>query len=375
MATRVSSEQALEESFAKEFVESIKESGKKNVEILMIGKTGSGKTSLANALLYNESTGGTFGPSRGTSEIFSSRSMKIQDGLGDITITIHDIMGLEDVEIPEGEIVAKIHEGCKVPKLTAIILCQRWNERFNRSHQRILKVVHGLGGNVWEKIIMALTFCDELSPEVKAMKKTNKIEKMKETCQDWKQHLRSEVLKLNTSPSVVENIPIVPTSHTGVKLDDKTYCGLFNPNTPHWLENIWSAIIDNAIRCQLQDSMILEVLTLLAVFLKNRFPRTAKVTIEDVKKFLTTSKIAGVFLGASIGAGVGAMVGAMGSISGILLSEIIAAAIGLGTVGAVTATVATGGIAAGVLGAGAVASIVIVIIYCIYKYRNKKVEI
>lgn len=371
MAERSSPGLAIEESIARDIIESIKQSGRNDVEILMMGKTGSGKTSLAGALLNNKSSGGSFGPAKGTSKLFSSKHLEIPDL--DITVTVHDIIGFEDRYVTEEEIVAEIKKGCEVSKLITIILCLRWSVKLDISHQRILKVVDGLGKDVWKKVVVALTFCDELSPEISVLKEKEKTAKLEETYKEWQLYLQIEVLKLRQNADealcdVIENMPIVPTSHTHLTLG-KFYTCLFKENITNWLENIWNVIIQNVMKYQPQGT-IPRIISMLVAFLANRFQCSGKMTIEDVKKILSPKKIAGAFLGTSIGAMV--MGGAMGSISSVLLGEIIAAAIGLGVVGA-TATVLSGGIFAGVcIGAGAVASIVIVIIYCIHRHRNRK---
>ena len=66
----------------------------RDVSILMVGKGGSGKTSLANAILRNNSSGGHFGADRGNVELFTSESIEKEEA--GVKVTVYDIVGFED---------------------------------------------------------------------------------------------------------------------------------------------------------------------------------------------------------------------------------------------------------------------------------------
>ena len=92
------------------------------------------------------------------------------------------------------------------------------------------------------------------------------------------------------------------------------------------------------------------------------------MSLEDVKNFFTKGTIGRMFLGGAIGSAVTGACG--GTVSTVFLTKLIAAVVGIGVVGA-GATVATGGILLGaVLGAAAIATVVAVVLYCIYKRQK-----
>ena len=80
-----------------ELIRSIQTTGPKTAAIMMIGKGGSGKTSLANAVLTNNSSGGQFGPKRGSSDLVYTRK-EYFPAVG-VDLTVWDIMSFADIYI------------------------------------------------------------------------------------------------------------------------------------------------------------------------------------------------------------------------------------------------------------------------------------
>ena len=338
----------------------------RDVSILMVGKGGSGKTSLANAILRNNSSGGHFGTDRGNIELFTSESIEGEAG---VKVTVHDIVGFEDQKVPNEDIKSAIERGCSVDRLTALVVCFKWDDRFDMVAKRILKILCDLEKIAWEKVIFALTHCDRVPPDYQQMDKDGKEMFLRATYAKWRESLKVELGKLEVDEQVISNVKIVPTTHTSITLED--YSVLFSEGITDWLENLWFHVIETVPQC---PQIRAEMMTLLRVHLLHRPDNSSvagtAVTVEDVEKFLTKERIKGIFLGGAIGGIVSSIAGG-GVLSGVLLSEVISAVIGISTVCAV-ATVASGGVAAGVLGAAGVATLVAVILYYIYKRRQQQ---
>ena len=122
-ASRAAS-RAFEDS-AQEFMLSLRGAGNRNVSILMVGRGGSGKTSLANALLKNNSCEGNFGPRRGNDMLFTSKREEVKT---DVVVTVNDIMGFEDLDNSNDAIKNAVVRGCEVNELTAVVVCFKWDD-------------------------------------------------------------------------------------------------------------------------------------------------------------------------------------------------------------------------------------------------------
>ena len=338
----------------------------RDVSILMVGKGGSGKTSLANAILRNNSSGGHFGADRGNIELFTSESFEKKEA--GVKVTVHDIVGFEDIDVPNEDIKSAIERGCSVDRLSALVVCFKWDDRFDMVAQRILKILCDLEEMAWEKVIFALTHCDRVPPDYQEMDLDGKNMLLIATYAKWRESLTVELGKLKVDEHVISNMKIVPTTHTSITLED--YSVLFSEGITDWLENLWFHVIETVPQCQ---QVTAEILTLLRVHLLHRPDNGSDagiaVAVEDVEKFLTKGRIKGIFLGGAIG-GIVSSIAAGGVLSGVLLSDVIPVVIGISTV-CVIASAAGGGVVAGVLGAAGVATLVAVILYYIYKQRQR----
>jgi hypothetical protein len=117
---------------------------------VLLGKGGSGKSTLIEILKFNKAGGAHFESS--------------QDHLK--YSVYNEIPGLGDEGVDWEEVKVKL---LKIfDRITCIILCLRWDERFNDYNGVLaLEFCNSLGGNVWNKSVIAVTHCDILPPSIK----------------------------------------------------------------------------------------------------------------------------------------------------------------------------------------------------------------
>ena len=349
------------------------------VNILMVGKVGSGKTSLANALLTNDSSGGSFGPERGSSKLISRETKKFADDR--IVMNVLDAMGFADLLLPDDDIKNAVLQKCSIDEVTAVIVCFKWDERFDETCRKILARIGELHADIWEKVTFALTHFDHMPPEIRRMPKPERDARLRELLTTWEEYFKRELQRLHVSDKIVQDMQVVPTSHTAIDIEEKYYGALFADNVSNWLENIWSRIVDMAAKYQPHE--IINILSMLEVHLLHQAKFTAgKIipSVKDVQKFLTPAKIKGIFLGELVGGVVGGgVVGAgAGAVSLVLIAKVVA---GLTLIGAASvagaagaaAVVASGGALVGAaLGGAGIACLVAVVLYAAHKYKQKR---
>ena len=109
---------------------------------MIIGKGGSGKTSLANAVLTNNSSGGQFGPKRGSSDLVYTRK-KSFPAVG-VDLTVWDIMGFADIYLSDEEVNEAVLKKEDVDNVAVVVVCIKWSEQFDTYSRKMLKGINKL---------------------------------------------------------------------------------------------------------------------------------------------------------------------------------------------------------------------------------------
>ena len=188
------------------------------LHVLMIGKGGVGKSSLANAILGSQECPVAEQPGSDITYYgpFTRNNVEV--------LHVHDTRGLLDGEDEIQDIAEKIQRHHS--DFDIIIACIKFNDRFDLSNRMIFKVISQLGSkpsDIWPKVHVALTHSD-ITPADWPRHEINV--RFDEIVGDWENAIS---LFLKETYNVNKPLPVYPTSHAGVK----TSSGPLNK----WLKN------------------------------------------------------------------------------------------------------------------------------------------
>lgn len=363
---------ALEEIDTESITDYIKtdfKDGVSEVNLLMIGKCGTGKTSLANAILSGKSSGGAFGPKPGTTEAVVTST----DVINGVPVKVHDIRGLYDGTVSSDTIIQAVQQQCPVENLSTIFLCFKFFDRLDAADKKVFSRLHQLGPDIWNKVVVALTFCDYIPPEMKDKSDDEKREMVEETWLDWEKLIKYQLRHLRVSLHIIDNIQIVPTTSTMETINAKCFSFFQTPPLEDdddadpgcfpWLRNLWHSLLQNAINHGSETKKIVN-LNIIHQFYKTKCP-VAQNQHSDIPEgrdeldYFQKSTVTGTDV-AVVGTGVG-LAGAMGGTSAALAVATALGAISIPIVGWVLA---------GVLGCGALLSVAGVVIYIHHRRRR-----
>lgn len=206
----------------------------KEIKLLIIGKTGTGKSTLINGLIGEEVAEVKLGLSlTGVSTEVEAYYKKI-DG---VDVVVYDSPGLEDGSRQDDAYLEKLYE--KSHDVDLMIFAIRMANRFvpdNPDARALVKFTHRFGPSVWKKGIVIITcanLIEDLNPQARLHLKSDREKKefFQKVISDYKQVIHHTLTEqARVPPKIVEGIKVVPTGHEyNSQLVDGTL----------WFSNFW----------------------------------------------------------------------------------------------------------------------------------------
>ena len=200
----------------------------KTLSILFTGKTGVGKSSLANALVGREVSpeGETLNPE--TMDVFNYNA-----DIAGVNVTIWDCPGLQDGTANEAEYLEKMATKCK--ELDLVLYCTRMDDTRIRDedYETIKTLTRAFGESIWENAIFTLTFANNVRKAVRSQSTAtpvNQKEYFISRLSQWESKLKEALEKAGVSREIVSKMVVVPVGYQ----DD-----LKLPDRDNWLSTFW----------------------------------------------------------------------------------------------------------------------------------------
>uniref|UniRef100_A0A1X7TZC0 G domain-containing protein n=1 Tax=Amphimedon queenslandica TaxID=400682 RepID=A0A1X7TZC0_AMPQE len=263
------------------------------INILVIGPTGAGKSTLVNALLGDAVAEEGAGAGSVTSEVKGYKGK--YEG---IQLRVYDTAGFSDTRGKSGNSI--VEEIAEANKFDLILICIRMDNRAGEGVRKMFKVLgKNLRQEMWERSIIVLTFAN-MYLQLGSIRKSpkNKAEIINSEIKDFQGHVRRFL-----SPTLrKETIDEIPFCIAGEEDDERKL-----PTTDDWLKELW----DQCIKRSSEDAG-----NFLKLIAKYRIMLIEAGTVSG-------TTVVGAMVGGAIGGAAGTVVPVTGNIIGATTGAVI----------------------------------------------------
>ena len=204
----------------------------KEIRILIIGKTGTGKSTLVNGLIGQEFAKVCLGlATSGVSEKVECYEHKIEGA----KVLVYDSPGLQDGSGKEESYLEELYSKCH--NVDLIIFAIRYaDNRFvpNNPNAVAMKTFTGrFGAEVWRKTIVVLTcanLVEDLNPQLRLKSRKEKGDFFHKLKSDYQKAIHDTLIKEAVPGDIVKKVKVVPT---GIEFCSELIDGTL------WFTNFW----------------------------------------------------------------------------------------------------------------------------------------
>ena len=226
-----------------------------SVNILISGKTGTGKSTLVNGIIGENTNGKKPSAQEGDSlDPSTSKVILYQSKVGDVQVNVFDTPGLQDGTTNEAEYLSSIEKNCK-DAVDLLIYCISMSEdRFIPGGKDVVamqKLTKVLGKEIWKQALFVLTFANTYIGEVEDQldDDAEKVHKaFTERKAEWIKEIHSALEReVGIDAGIASKVRVVPAGHVNVPK--------LTPNADYWLSSLWFEALF-ATRMEAQPALI-----------------------------------------------------------------------------------------------------------------------